>query len=98
MRTKQNTFFCRTRRFKEADKHAYLYGVSLSEGPSTNKAVLFVVTLMKTDMHIFWDCPHTQTFWIEFSNVINRNVLQGFSLLFKDVAYCLASLTYKKIK
>ncbi len=39
----------------------------------------------ETDMDIFWDCPHTQLFWIEFSNVINRNVLQGFSLLFKDV-------------
>ncbi len=41
----------------------------------------------ETDMHIFWDCPHTQIFWIEFSNVINRNVLQGFSLLFKDVLF-----------
>ncbi len=39
----------------------------------------------ETDMHIFWECPHTQLFWIEISNVINRNVLQGFSLLFKDV-------------
>ncbi len=38
-------------------------------------------------MHIFWDCPHTQLFWIEFSNVINHNVLQGFSLLFKDVLF-----------
>ncbi len=41
----------------------------------------------ETDMHIFWDCPHTQLFWIEFSNIINRNVLQGFSLLFKDVLF-----------
>ncbi len=41
----------------------------------------------ETDMHIFWDCPHTQIFWIEFSNVINRNVLQGFSFLFKDVLF-----------
>ncbi len=40
----------------------------------------------ETDMHIFWDF-HTQTFWIEFSNIINRNVLQGFSLLFKDVLF-----------
>ncbi len=38
-------------------------------------------------MHIFWDCPHTQLFRIEFSNVINRNVHQGFSLLFKDILF-----------
>ncbi len=41
----------------------------------------------EADMHIFWDCPHTQLFWIEFSNVINHNVLQGFSLLFKDTLF-----------
>ncbi len=41
----------------------------------------------ETDMHIFWDCPHTQTFWIEFSNIIHRNVIQGLSLLFKDVLF-----------
>ncbi len=28
-----------------------------------------------------------QLFWTEFSNIINRNVLQGFSLLFKDVLF-----------
>ncbi len=33
-------------------------------------------------MHIFWDCPHTWLFWVEFSNV-----LQGFSLLFKDILF-----------
>ncbi len=53
--------------------------------------------------HIFWNCPHTQIFWIEFSNVINRNVLQGFSLFFKDVLFnstctCYSALAYKKIK
>ncbi len=47
----------------------------------------FCGDLNETDMHIFWDCPHTQLFWIEFSNVINHNVLQGFSLLFKDVLF-----------
>ncbi len=47
----------------------------------------FCGDLNETDMHIFWECPHTQLFWIEFSNVINRNVLQGFSLLFKDVLF-----------
>ncbi len=43
----------------------------------------------ESDMHIFWDCPHTQLFWIEFSNVIYLNVLQGFSFFYlffyKDV-------------
>ncbi len=29
----------------------------------------------------------TQLFRIELSNVINRNVLQGFSLLFKDILF-----------
>ncbi len=48
-------------------------------------------------MHIFWDCPHTQTFWIEFYNVINRNVLQGFSLLFKDVLFGLFNIQKDKI-
>ncbi len=38
-------------------------------------------------MHIFWDCPHTWLFWVEFSNVINRDVLRGFSLLFKDILF-----------
>ncbi len=28
MSTNQNTVFCRTRRFKEAEKHAYHYGES----------------------------------------------------------------------
>ncbi len=40
----------------------------------------------ETDMHIFWDCPHTQLFWIEFSNIINRNVLQG-SLCFSRMYF-----------
>ncbi len=48
-------------------------------------------------MHIFWDCPQTQTFWIEFSNIINRNVLQGFSLLFKDVLFGFFNIQQDKI-
>ncbi len=51
----------------------------------------------ETDMHIFWDCLHTQTFWIEFSNIINRNVLQGFSLLFKDVLFGFFNIQNDKI-
>ncbi len=51
----------------------------------------------ETDMHIFWDCPHTQTFWVEFSNIINRNVLQGFSLLFKDVLFGFFNIQKDKI-
>ena len=51
----------------------------------------------ETDMHIFWDCPHTQLFWIEFSNVINRSVLQGFSLLFKDVLFGFFNIQKDKI-
>ncbi len=51
----------------------------------------------ETDMHIFWDCPHTQTFWIEFSNIINRNVLQDFSLLFKDVLFGFFNIQNDKI-
>ncbi len=39
----------------------------------------------EADMHIFFVL--TQTFWVEFSNIINRNVLQGFSSLFKDVLF-----------
>lgn len=39
----------------------------------------------ETALHIFWDCPHTQLFWVEFSNFMKRNVLPGFSLLLKDV-------------
>jgi len=41
----------------------------------------------ETALHIFWDCPHTQLFWVEFSNFIKHNVLPGFSLLFKDVLF-----------
>ncbi len=45
------------------------------------------MTLMKLICISSGIVPHTQIFWIEFSNVINRNVLQGFSLLFKDVLF-----------
>ncbi len=48
-------------------------------------------------MHIFWDCPHAQTFWVEFSNIINRNVLQGFSSLFKDVLFGFFNIQKYKI-
>ncbi len=55
MSTKQNTFFCRTQRFKEADKHAYLYGVSwrhhLSEGPSTNNIFCFFFLMFNGGRH-----------------------------------------------
>ncbi len=55
------------------------------------------------NMHIFWDCPHTHThthtqlFWIELSNVIHHNVLQGFSKLFKDVLFGFFNIQKDKI-
>jgi len=47
----------------------------------------FCGALEETALLIFWDSPHTQLFWVEFSNCNKCNVLPGFSLLFKDVLF-----------